>query len=100
MVAGLLVAVSAVLFAVGHPLLASVASSAVERGAFDDTSPSVANLDPALLDALRRATSAAAGDGVALVVNSGWRSAAEQQRLLEQAISRYGSVEAASRWVA
>jgi hypothetical protein len=67
---------------------------------FDDGTPAVTNLDPALLDALRRAATAAAGDGVDLRVNSGWRSAADQARLLQEAVSKYGSEEEAARWVA
>ena len=41
---------------------------------FDDEIPAVANLDPALLGALRQAATDAADDGVELHVNSGWRS--------------------------
>ncbi len=67
---------------------------------FDDDVPAVANLDPDLLGALRRAASDAAGDGVELYVNSGWRSAAYQRQLLDEAVSTYGSTQAASRWVA
>ena len=67
---------------------------------FDGDLPGVADLDPSLLAALRRAATAAAGDGVAFVVDSGWRSPAYQQRLLDDAISDYGSAEAAARWVA
>jgi len=67
---------------------------------FDDTTPAVANLDPALLGALRRAATDAVGDGVAFRVNSGWRSAEHQERLLRAAISQYGSAEEAARWVA
>jgi hypothetical protein len=66
---------------------------------FDDV-PAVARLDPALLAAVRRATTAAAADGVEMVVNSGWRSAAYQQRLLEEAVDDHGSREEAARWVA
>jgi hypothetical protein len=66
---------------------------------FDDD-PGVANLDPALLGALRQAASDAANDGVELVVDSGWRSAAYQELLLREAISKYGSREEAARWVA
>jgi D-alanyl-D-alanine carboxypeptidase len=66
---------------------------------FDDI-PAVANLDPALLGALRRAATAAADDGVEFLVNSGWRSAAYQEELLDEAVSKYGSKEAAARWVA
>lgn len=67
---------------------------------FDETRPTVANLDPALLDALRSAASEALDDGVQLHVNSGWRSAAYQQQVLDQAIAEYGSEKEARRWVA
>lgn len=66
---------------------------------FDDEYPGIAQLDPALLDALR-AAARAAGRGVPFVVNSGWRSPAYQDRLLRQAIATYGSERAAERWVA
>ncbi len=67
---------------------------------FDDGVPGVANLDPALLGALRRAAADAARDGVQLLVESGWRSAAYQERLLQEAIAAHGSREEAARWVA
>jgi LAS superfamily LD-carboxypeptidase LdcB len=67
---------------------------------FDDRYPGVANLEPALLRALRRAATDAAGDGVEFYVNSGWRSPAYQNRLLCEAVSKYGSREEAARWVA
>ena len=62
--------------------------------------PGVANLDPALLGALRRAATDAADDGVEFFVDSGWRSPAYQERLLREAVSEYGSEEEAARWVA
>lgn len=79
----------------------STADGAVPDGVtvFDDGYPAVANLDPALLDALRQAGTAAADDGVELQVNSGWRSAEYQERLLREAVSEYGSEEEAARWV-
>jgi D-alanyl-D-alanine carboxypeptidase len=67
---------------------------------FNDAVPGVARLDPALLGALRRAASAAAGDGVGFVVDSGWRSPAYQERLLREAVAKYGSLAEAARWVA
>jgi zinc D-Ala-D-Ala carboxypeptidase len=78
------------------------AAGAVPDGTtvFDDEVPAVANLDPALLDALRRAATDAAGDGVQLFVDSGWRSAAYQAQLLQEAVSKYGSEKEAARWVA
>jgi zinc D-Ala-D-Ala carboxypeptidase len=78
------------------------ADSAGPDGAtvFDDEIPGVANLDPALLGALRQAATDAAGYGVEFTVNSGWRSPADQEQLLHEAISEYGSEEEAARWVA
>jgi D-alanyl-D-alanine carboxypeptidase len=67
---------------------------------FDDDYPAVANLDPALLKALREAASDALEDGVTFYVNSGWRSPAYQNELLRDAVAKYGSEEEAARWVA
>jgi zinc D-Ala-D-Ala carboxypeptidase len=67
---------------------------------FDDEIPGVAKLNSDLLGALRRAATGAADDGVQFYVDSGWRSPEYQERLLREAISKYGSVEAATRWVA
>jgi zinc D-Ala-D-Ala carboxypeptidase len=67
---------------------------------FDDEIPAVANLDPALLGALRRAATDAADDGVEFQVNSGWRSPEYQEQLLREAVSKYGSENEAARWVA
>jgi hypothetical protein len=67
---------------------------------FDTQVPGVANLDPALLRALRRAASDAAAEGVALVVNGGWRSPAYEEQLRREAVAKYGSEEEAARWVA
>jgi zinc D-Ala-D-Ala carboxypeptidase len=78
------------------------ADGAVPEGAtvFADEIPGVANLDPALLGALRQAATDAADDGVEFVVDSGWRSPEYQERLLREAVSKYGSAEEAARWVA
>src|SRR5215218_349456 len=67
---------------------------------FDDDIPAVANLDPDLLGALRKAAKDAGGDGVEFFVNSGWRSPAYQEQLLREAVSKYGSEREAARWVA
>lgn len=66
---------------------------------FDDV-PAVANLDSDLLDALRRAATDAAADGVVFQVNSGWRSPEYQDQLLREAVAQYGSTTEAARWVA
>ena len=128
-VAGLLVVIAAIAAALGHGLPASssptaspspTAASPVEapprepRGplgeadgavpddttVFDDAVPGVTRLDPDLLAALRHAATDAAYDGVAVVVDSGWRSPEYQERLLREAVAKYGSEEEAARWVA
>jgi len=85
-----------------HQGALSAADGVVPDGAtvFDDDLPAVARLDPDLLSALRRAATDAARDGVELRLNSGWRSPAYQEQLLREAIAKYGSEEAATRWVA
>ena len=120
---GLVVVTAVIAAALGYQLLASSSSTAVSpidvlrsehRGAlgeadgavpdgttvFDDEIPAVANLDPALLGALRQAATDAADDGVEFYVNSGWRSPEYQNQLLREAVSKYGSEEEAARWVA
>jgi zinc D-Ala-D-Ala carboxypeptidase len=67
---------------------------------FDDAIPAVANLDPALLGALRQAATDAADDEVEFFVDSGWRSREYQEQLLQKAVLKYGSEEEAARWVA
>jgi hypothetical protein len=67
---------------------------------FDDEISGVANLDPALLGALRQAATDAADDGVEFFVSSGWRSREYQTQLLHEAVPKYGSEEEAARWVA
>jgi D-alanyl-D-alanine carboxypeptidase len=129
-IAGLLVVTAAIAAALGYQSLASSSSTAaspidVLRGehrglrsghhggpgqadgavpdattVFDDGIPGVANLDPALLGALRRGAAHAAGVDVELFVDSGWRSPAYQQQLLQEAVSKYGSEREAARWVA
>jgi D-alanyl-D-alanine carboxypeptidase len=88
----------------GYPSLASSSQAdgrvSDDVGVFDDDVPAVANLDPALLGALRRAARDAAGDGVTFYVNSGWRSPDYQSQLLREAVSKYGSEAEAARWVA
>ena len=67
---------------------------------FDDEYPGVANLDSALLQALREAAIDAADEGIEIQVNSGWRSPEYQERLFREAVSEYGSEAEAARWVA
>lgn len=81
---------------------ASVHDGVVPDGAtvFDVGVPAVSRLDADLLRALRSAATAAADDGVAFTVTSGWRSPGYQAQLLREAVSEHGSAEEAARWVA
>lgn len=84
-----------------RPAPLGVADGAVPDGTtVFDAIPGVARLDPALLDAVRRAATAAAADGVDFLVESGWRSPRYQEQLLREAIAQYGSEAEAARWVA
>lgn len=67
---------------------------------FDEATPAVANLEPDLLGALRRAATDAASEGVTVYVTSGWRSPDYQEHLLREAIAEHGSEQEAARWVA
>nr|ADU56030.1 hypothetical protein CA37-7 [uncultured organism CA37] len=93
---------SSAVLRVDHRSTAIEADGALRDGVtvFDDRYPGVANLDRHLLQALRQAATDAADDGVEFYVNSGWRSPAYQNRLLREAVSKYGSEEEAARWVA
>jgi zinc D-Ala-D-Ala carboxypeptidase len=116
LVAGLLV-IAVIVGALGYQSLASSSSSTaalpigIPRGeadgavpdgttVFDDEVSGVVNLDPALLGALRRAATEAEDRGIELFVESGWRSPAYQEQLLDDAVSKYGSRREAARWVA
>jgi LAS superfamily LD-carboxypeptidase LdcB len=56
-------------------------------------------LSPAVVRAFTKAQGAAAAEGVTVTITSGWRSAADQQRLYQEAIAKYGSPEEARHWV-
>jgi LAS superfamily LD-carboxypeptidase LdcB len=60
----------------------------------------MAQLDPSLLDAIQDAARAATAQGVHLRISSGWRSKGFQQRLFDDAVGKYGSVEIARQFVA
>ncbi|NYI99388.1 sugar/nucleoside kinase (ribokinase family) [Nocardioides thalensis] len=66
---------------------------------FDESQPTIANLDPELLDAVQAAAEDARADGVHLVITSGWRSREHQQRLFDEAVAEHGSEEEALRYV-
>lgn len=61
--------------------------------------PEAGAIDPSLSRALGMAQIAARTAGLDLQVTSGFRGAATQQRLYDQAIAKYGSPERARHWV-
>lgn len=64
-------------------------------------SPTMATaLDPELERRFEQARRDAADQGVELRITSGWRSADEQQALIDQTLARYGDEAEAHRWVA
>ncbi|MCV7154067.1 M15 family metallopeptidase [Mycolicibacterium pyrenivorans] len=67
---------------------------------FDVANPILSQLDPTLLAAAQDAARAAEAQGIALWVTSGWRSKGFQQRLFDDAVVAYGSVEKAAEFVA
>ena len=67
---------------------------------FDTSSQLLARLDPALLKAIQDATRSAQSQGVDITITSGWRSKGFQQRLFDDAVRTYGSVEIAQQFVA
>ena len=67
---------------------------------FDNSNPALAQLDPALLNAIQDAARAAKADGIDLRISSGWRSKGFQQRLFDDAVRQYGSAVIASQFVA
>ncbi len=86
----------------GHVVALCAADGVLPSGTtvFDDGLPGVAKLDPALLYALRRASTDAQHDGVHIYVDSGWRSRKYQEQPFRQAVSEYGSEAGAARWLA
>ena len=67
---------------------------------FDIENPIVGLLDPALLAAVQDATRRAAAQNVDVRINSGWRSRGFQQRLFDDGVRSYGSIDVARQFVA
>lgn len=72
-----------------------------DQAAHAPTGPDVGTegLTAPMVRAVTRARTAAAADGVTIDVVSGRRTAAAQQQEFDKAVAKYGSAEAASRWV-
>ena len=92
-IAGLLLAVVAIVAALDHQPQASSSSNPAPP-------PVLGGLDADLLLAVHTAAVDAARDGVDFHIESGRRSPAYQQQLLDAAVAKYGSAAEAARWVA
>ena len=77
-----------------------MASRRSDGSPFELSNPIVGWLDPPLLNAIQDAARQAATEGIDIRITSGWRSRGFQQRLLDDAVGAYGSVEAARQFVA
>jgi D-alanyl-D-alanine carboxypeptidase len=66
---------------------------------FDVSNPVLALLDPSLLKAVQDAARSAAAEGIDMKITSGWRSKGFQQRLFDDAVRNYGSVDIARQFV-
>nr|WP_052479112.1 M15 family metallopeptidase [Kibdelosporangium sp. MJ126-NF4]CEL22214.1 D-alanyl-D-alanine carboxypeptidase [Kibdelosporangium sp. MJ126-NF4]CTQ92996.1 D-alanyl-D-alanine carboxypeptidase (EC 3.4.16.4) [Kibdelosporangium sp. MJ126-NF4] len=67
---------------------------------FDANHPAIRNLDPQLRAAVQQAAKEAkATRGIDARVTSGWRSAKYQQRLLDEAVTKHGSLDEARKFV-
>ncbi|HKV21318.1 MAG TPA: M15 family metallopeptidase [Mycobacterium sp.] len=67
---------------------------------FDATNPVIGWLDPPLLAAVQNAARSAKDDGIDIEITSGWRTKGFQQRLFDDGVRTYGSVDAARQFVA
>jgi hypothetical protein len=104
--AGLLVTVAAAVLAgrvvaglTAEGAGATTATTATTAATAPPTTSAATELRPGLVDAFRRARTAAAVDGHDLTITSGYRTAEQQAALLEAEVAERGSVEAALWWV-
>lgn len=83
----------------GITATAAIASNPESGQSQPQPEPESGAIDPTLSRALGKARTAAHAAGFDLVVTSGYRSTATQQRLYDEAAAKYGSEEVARRWV-
>jgi hypothetical protein len=94
------VGVSRLTAAPARSVAAPTTTSSTSTSSTSTTSTTVATaLNPGLVAAFARAQADAQAAGRHLTINSGFRTAAEQQRLLDEEIRKRGSIQAALRWV-
>ncbi len=77
----------------------SVKPSSKSSTSVKPSSINSAGLQPELAQAFESARSAASKSGITLVLNSGYRTKVDQQKLLDKEIAKRGSYEAAVKWV-
>ena len=95
---GVLVAVLAL--GLGARVVAEASAKPADRAAATTTTTSPpTGLDPGLVEAFERAQADAAAAGHALTITSGFRTADEQQSLLNEEVAERGSVDEALWWV-
>jgi D-alanyl-D-alanine carboxypeptidase len=83
----------------GNPISGQQGAPVINDAKPGQPPPEAGAIDPALSRALGKAQTAARKAGLDLQVTSGFRGAATQQRLYDQAIAKYGSPERARHWV-
>ena len=85
--------------AVADKATADQAAAVIKKAKTTQPVPETVGLEPSLAQAFNRARTAALAAGLELYINSGFRSAAAQQRLYDDVIAKYGSAAKARRWV-
>jgi zinc D-Ala-D-Ala carboxypeptidase len=85
--------------AAGNPIPGQQGAPVINDATPAQPPPEAGAINPALSRAIARAQSAARTAGLDLQVTSGFRGAATQQRLYDQAIAKYGSPQMARHWV-
>jgi LAS superfamily LD-carboxypeptidase LdcB len=78
---------------------AEQAAADIKRAKAAQPAPGTRGLAPSLAQAFTRARAAALAAGLDLRINSGFRTAAVQQRLYDDALAKYGSPATARHWV-
>ncbi|MEP7192788.1 MAG: M15 family metallopeptidase [Actinomycetota bacterium] len=85
--------------AAADKVLADQAAADIKKAKTEQPKPGTWGLEPSLAQAFNRARTAELEVGLDLSINSGFRTAAAQQRLYDEGIAQYGSPEKARRWV-
>jgi len=78
---------------------ADQAAADIKRAKAAQPAPGTQGLDPSLAKAFTKARAAALTAGLDLRINSGYRTAATQQHLYDDALAKYGSAATARHWV-